>query len=504
MRKAKWMIFWAGILLPAIPASAQEPTATELASVPLLIFEPPTSSNILFNKPAEQYNDYAWRSFIALNWPAKAETGEERGKPDLRARRPGRCPSGDGGCVMVWESWPYTEQVFLPSGNWDDYPTWAELPVTPEWPPPSNPPPPPHVVCKADPAGSIFLQAINQPGLSIKDGPVGPLADQNRFYVRYQVGLNRTYFEYVRRQRYYDARQQNPADFETVPKDQPDQPGMIEYKSAWKVLNETEQQNGRFYVRQAYMLSLDGRSCDPQPKAVGLVAFHIHRRTEFGHVAMTFEQVDNVRVSASRFGFPPAPVPSFNPGLLSPHPPPYGMRGFRGKNPVVIGLGDCPQNNCVTTDERHAPPQAVPALPRDVSRATPIPDLVQKANARYRTLLAKLESPLQFYRLIGTQHADPSCSRDWASGKWSPGCPRPNADALINAALESYTQLVNLKGQAESYSCRSCHQHARPCGISWSVVDEYTGNLMSYLLSKAKKPDTTYEEVVDGYNCNRE
>ena len=117
--------------------------------------------------------------------------------------------------------------------------------------------------------------------------------------------------------------------------------------------------------------------------------------------------------------------------------------------------------------------------------------------------MRRMGSVFQHYQLIGTQHASSDCSRDWVSGKWSPGCPEPNLDVLINAALESYTQLVNLNGQLQNYSCQSCHQTARPCGVSWSLVPEYKDQLMSFLLSKAKKNDTSYQDFLEGYNCNQ-
>ena len=172
--------------------------------------------------------------------------------------------------------------------------------------------------------------------------------------MRYQVGLNRTYFEYVRAHEYYEAEKQTPPpSFVTLPHDEPGKPGMIEYKSAWKVLDEEEQNSGRFYTRKAFFLSLPWRKdasspvqageCftdggdEPVAFTVGLVAFHIHRRTYFGHIAMTFEPVDNVKIDPSRFDFPSSiPTPSFNPGLFSKNPPPYGKRGFSGEKPDVI------------------------------------------------------------------------------------------------------------------------------------------------------------------------
>jgi len=492
------------LAVPAVLATATEAEARSadenqepqvelrhLGTVPLMIFDETSDSATIHNKTEEGYIDYAWRSFIALNQPAQSSAQglhPKRGS-DLSDR------------PVVWETWPQTGQVFLPSCNWDDYPTWDELQETrPLWPDPTcaSPLPQPRP-CPQD--GSIVLQAINQPGLSIRHGAVGPLADQTGNYVRYQVGLNRTYFEYVRANKYYQADRQLPATFEDLPHDLPGKPGMIEYKSAWKVLDSGEDRS-RFYRRKAHFEALPrprpSEPLDPPdactgPKPVGLVAFHIHRRTAFGHVAMTFEQVDNVEIlEPARLAR--GAMPSFNPGLFSADPPPYGPRGFQGQKPDLVSYESCPEQgfNCVTNGPT-----------RNVSRATPLPVRVQQANARYQALMHRAGSVLQHYQLIGVQHARSDCSRDWVNGKWSPGCPSPNTDVLINAALESYTQLVNLQGQTQNYSCRGCHQHARPCGVGWDTVEVYEGSLMSYLLSKAKGADTTFDDAARGYNCNQ-
>ena len=172
--------------------------------------------------------------------------------------------------------------------------------------------------------------------------------------------------------------------------------------------------------------------------------------------------------------------------------PPYGKRGFRGHKPEVIGV----------ERKRQFHAKLHEGQPPDVSRATPIPLRFRQANARCQEILRGMGSEFQYDRLIGIQHASSDCSRGWVSGKWSPGCPTPNMDTLINASLESYTQLVNLNGELQDYSCSSCRQTARPCGVSWSLVPKYKDQLMSFLLSKAKKKHTGYQEGLEDYNCD--
>ena len=68
------------VLLVVLSAPAAGPS--ELATVPLLLFSPPAGTATVFNKTEQGYIDYAWRSFIALNWPAKKPLGgQNRGRP---------------------------------------------------------------------------------------------------------------------------------------------------------------------------------------------------------------------------------------------------------------------------------------------------------------------------------------------------------------------------------------------------------------------------------------
>lgn len=60
--------------------------------------------------------------------------------------------------------------------------------------------------------------------------------------------------------------------------------------------------------------------------------------------------------------------------------------------------------------------------------------------------------------------------------EWRPAtCPEPNTATLINAALESYTQLIDpFTDPPCTYSCRGCHIHARPCGLAGATTQPMT------------------------------
>lgn len=362
----------------------------------------------------------------------------------------------------------------------------------------------------------IVLYEINQPNTSIRSGPVAPLVDQHGRYVRYQVTMNRTFFNYIADNQYYNADRQKQAvslsqksqfeqhttaligAFKGLPFDNNNLPGMIETKATWRILDPELDEASRYYARPAYIFSPDKSECKRAPAGVGLVALHIHRLTRLSHVAATFEQVDNVAIlnadTAEHIH------PSFNPGIkhLSQQSiwPPYGNLGFLGELPPVI-----------TAKDKLAP--AALRQPSNISRAVVIAEAVATINREFQ---AKYEdSLLRYYQLIGVQHVRSECKMKPTGNfskpqQWQPDtCPQPNGNRLINAALESYTQLVNpFTEQPYNYSCQGCHSNARPCGFAGEISNSLTFRpdlmVMSYLSSKAKFPDQKIN--VSGYSCN--
>ncbi len=74
----------------------------------------------------QQYHDFMWQSFIALNWPAKRDKEATRGEPDLKASI--LDSAGDGELpVTVWETYRTPHEIFLPPDEWGDkYPNWND------------------------------------------------------------------------------------------------------------------------------------------------------------------------------------------------------------------------------------------------------------------------------------------------------------------------------------------------------------------------------------------
>lgn len=489
------------IILSLPIACASEPERDYI--LPVVNFEK-NSDGFFVNKSNEFYLRYMWESFVALNWPNKIGS---RDTPDTKNKTPA------SNAPLVWETYPQPQEVFLLPDQWKNYPDWEDIQDLPAGMTITQI----KSLCSGfSPERDIVLHDINQPNISARSNPVGPLIDQHGRYVRYQVTMNRRFFSYISDNQYYNADIQKAAvrvsqqaqfrqamkapkdGFIGLPYDDGDNPGMVETKAAWRVLDPELDDPSRYYTRPAYVLSPNKSECFEAPAGAGLVALHIHRLTRLSHVASTFEQVDNVAILEP--DTPASVHPSFNPGTkyLAQQDiwPPYGNRGFSGPLPPVVSAKD------------ELPPIAL-RQPNNISRAVDIPNAVKAMNREFQNKYKN--SVLRYYQMIGVQHARSECTVKFTKNFsnpaiWQPSnCPQPNGNRLINAALESYTQLVNpFTNQPYNYSCQGCHAHARPCGFSGEINNALTiradFKVMSYLPSKAKFPEQKIN--VSDYSCN--
>lgn len=487
-----------------VTAFSASSAAREPYQLPVLEFKQ-NSDQFYVNVSDDAYLRYMWDSFVALNWPAS----KQRGEPNTSARKPA------SSYPVVWETLAQPGEVFLPSTEWDSYPDWDNLTPTPGGLPLDKA----KSLCKGFTLGKdIILYDINQPNIDIRIGAVAPLIDQHKRYVRYQVAMNRPLFEYFRNNQYYNADNQIKAvrisekaqyqqsetppenGFVALPYDKDGEPGMLEIKSAWRVLDPEYDKPERYYARPGFILSPNRETCTRAPAGLGLVALHVHRLTRLSHAASTFEQIDNVAIldPATAEGV----QPSFNPGTSNRTQtnvwPPYGNIGFQGELPPLI------------TDKSILPPRHQ-RQPNNISRATEIPDSVRAVNNEYQEMYKG--TPMQYYHIINAQHVRSDCAMQ-ETGNWSKpqkwnksNCPQPSTATLINAALESYTQLVNpFTDQPYNYSCQGCHSHARPCGFAGPTKPELTFRgefmVMSYFPSNAKFPGQV--GAPDDYSCNNQ
>ena len=429
------------------------------------------------------YYDFMWQSFIAVNWPHDESKNAIRGQPNFKAsildiKGSGKLP------VTVWETYREPEEVFLPPSEWDKYPNWND--------PRKVPKPLPEGVRTLKPYSDSFLEYatdLNQPDFFPK--PTGPLVDQKKGYLWYEVAVNQAFFTYIKHFKYYDGDRQIDAvraslldpkakgGFQRPPFGneayldhlQPfAKQGFVDVKAAWRVLKEDDHHQ-RYLHRK--ILTKDG------VKLLGLVGLHILRWTPNGpgaFVASTFEHVDNVRVGQPA-GHPIPPkglTPSFNTGS-APTSMQYRL-GFQGKIPTPI----------TQKTPRKPPDQRKPV---SIYRVTDIPSTpkgksVQDANRVYQLLLK--DSVFSYYELIGTQnkHTGPfrfkTRSDLLRNGHQGPKTGvYSNTSNLINTALESYTQA--------NHSCIQCHVVAGPQGVPTQAKELDQFRSLTFLLQMAKK-----------------
>ncbi len=364
---------------------------------------PPTSGGI----PFALFDDYSWRSFIALNWPALPGPAD-RGMPD-RARA-----FSDVTGPRVWETWKSRFEIFQPGGAapsaWTSYVG-------------SNP-------CGAGFANDVITLSsftafgdFNQAIFSLSD--VGnPLIAQNQTYARYEVRANKAEFDSIVDNKWYIA-----ANLPTPTAPVPFNDASTEVKAAWRILtaSDTPAIRARYYVvTNAQVFDVAQAKCTLQD--IALVGFHIVTKTPDRKqwIWSSFEHVDNVPGSSTE-PTPPAGVPfSFN----DPSQP-QSLNPARRPSPIS------------STN----PPVASPT-PMQVVRKLKIVDSTMTTNEAYWALPEIKGTVWENYMLVMTQW--PTTTD--AEGPDNDGAPFPTGGSeLANTTMETYFQF-------DGGSCMACHQ----------------------------------------------
>ncbi len=292
--------------------------------------------------PIQFFDDFSWRSFVALVWPAL--TGQ-RGTPDTTKTVGGPGP-------RVFETYKMLHELFHQDGSaptaWNSYdpPLFNSCNVQMKF-------------------GDLVLGSfskfanLGQAGFGTL---VGPLVAQNTTYVRYETGFNQSEFNQIVGPKWY-IRKNLPATLTF-------QVGSLDIKSSWVDMTGLAHPE-RYYTRTAWLLDPATGTC--AQTQVGLVGLHIVQKTPTRPqwIWSTFEQVDNV-----------PPVQKGGPGT-------FGFNDGSGKA--------MPAANPYTLD-----PLTVPTPPPyNVTRTFPVNPSTQKTNALYQSALSG--TPWQFYQLTMTQ-----------------------------------------------------------------------------------------------------
>lgn len=352
------------------------------------------------------FDDYSWRAFIALVWPASPR---DRGMPDTAHS------VAAVGSPRVFETLKASWEVFRPGGAtpgaWNAY----------EDPHPCSP--------ARLKLGDLVLASFSkfpelyQAGIGRADGP---LIAQNGTYVRYASGFNGALFTDVVTRGLYRA----------------GSPGQqvrlvtnaLVVKSAWMDMTNVAARD-RYYRRQALVREVQTGQC--VTREVGLVGLHIVQKTPTRPqwIWSTFEHIDNA---------PPPAVGSLTTFAFN-----------RGD-----GVAMLPTNPYAGNPVRApAPP------PFNVQRSLPLHPSTQQTNAMYRQALGAQNSVWQFYQLVLTQW--PKRPDGGPIDPDTPGTPeytRPGiGDALnvANTTMETFFQDVG---------CMDCHNFTRvDTDFVWSL-----------------------------------
>jgi hypothetical protein len=327
-------------------------------------------------------DNFAWRAFVALNWPAGAGGG-----PDLKAvigQRPG--------APRVWESYTDPDDIF-----------YGEACSRPRG--------------GTSAAGGKVLSRIRKriEKLSgsgdLQAGSNWPLVDQAHNFALYETRLNDTQTNYI-----CSAGLTSPekiaafvADKKTV-----NFPfGSLEVKAAWRLFppDTPPAVLARYHTREATIASAQEQ---PTGKAgtgaartargglkgtVGLVGLHITYKikNQPKWIWATFEQVDNYKVDYRPL---PGLKPTFGSGTVPSSPDlynrqPLGTKPAPDPRPTYVSSPTQPTAADYTTTEVASCPNEIPPSP---------------VNASWQQSLAQVkgvaDSPWQYYRLNSVQWFD--------------------------------------------------------------------------------------------------
>ena len=471
---------------PPLPSNI--PTPAMSAAVPFTL--PP--HNTPTPEEARPFFDYySWEEFIALNWPAAVDSGTGLPVRGVANTSSGVNMGSPG--TRVWETWKADYELFRPIDPATGQPgvptAWSSYLLSPTATP----------TCPTDPCGGkqakLLVMASKMDSVlgQVNQAFNGPLIAQNDTYVRYEIRINETEYDYIansptpnpfNKPLYIAANlptsPSNPVNFpETTPgSGSGGSYGAMEVKAAWRELKPGED-DSRYYWVNAILVDNPGKSC--RCAKLGLVGLHIaNKLSPFREwVWSTFEQVDN--------------VPPVNPDPANcPETKPSGQYSFNSgsvTNPDGYDYNPKPVNAPIPN------PPATP--PVEVNRVQDITGCTKCINSMFQQFLVQQLGPntvWQYYQLVATQW--PSQQNQFQVGGTYPyacDCPFPpdptsaSSDPVANTTAETYFQLSSVA--ANNTSCMDCHFGAAETDFSWTLQLEAYSPKSTASLLKANPKD---------------
>lgn len=453
---------------PKPPETQTKPTAKGSGLPPNSWVVPVNVNN--FNSPSQtDWLNFAWQSFVAVNWPALPPTSTDMAQPDT-SKTPGATAPNGATIPAVWLLYRDLATTMLQGaanpGPWTSAPMPLpsgcpanQLPVAPSFQPMIL-----DLVSKFSKFPSEVEQATNN-----------PLIDQQGWYVTFDVRMDQSEYTYIQQNGYYNAQNQitavqGPQGLAKFPKTGQEsyfspplptyaQYGALEVKAAWRVLVPNVDIPSRYFTQPGYFLQPDGVTC-AGPFTFGLIGLHVLRLTPTTGGTWfwsTFEQVDNVAVPSGITRPNGSPL---TPSLAQPNTP----------------------NGACTSSYNVAPPSVTGNIPFDGLNAPvnvcqvnyPIPSNLQQINQAWQTQLQG--TPFAYYQLDNT--INPAASP--SSGYSFPPISDPNntvqTNTLANTSMETYFQ-------EPGQSCLSCHGYGQPDGAPQPLTG--TNQIFTFVLSNA-------------------
>jgi hypothetical protein len=408
-------------LQPAEPACPTRPMPAVSSQMPADVCVPDGFTGIA----VDYFDDYSWRAFVALAWPAApGRRGVPASAKIIAAAGPRVFETYKG----LWEI--FHEDGSAPERAFEKYDA-----------PRFNP-------CTVSASfGDVIIGSasgiddIGQAGIGVLDPPI---VAQNGRYVRTLTLFNKIAFDHIIRNRYYLRSELPP-----VPRPRPERPviefpiGSIAVKTAWiDVAGLPAALVARMHTRTALVKRATGRGCGPA--TMGLIGLHVAQKTPSRPqwIWSSFEQKETV------------------PPKWADWPGAFALNDGGG--------APMPERNLLSL----TPLAPEPVPPFNVVRdgGAPILTDTELTTFGYQRLLAG--TPWQYYRLVVTQ---------WPRLEGNQAAPIPAAQngsvpntfpgegafsAFANVTMETFSQ------KGVQLGCMSCHNRTRlPTDFMWSVFD---------------------------------
>ena len=365
------------------------------------------------------YAELAWKTFIAINWPATEKDGSPYPSPDTDKD----LSYNAGEYVSVWEAWPTAQELFRADGAAP--PAWGshhELPSPCEE--------------KGAQRGDVVLQATSKGGdvasEFVQAFRMGPVPDQNGEYTWFAIQANKAMYDYIVDNELYNVEGQaafgKAADW---PRGRTDSTGTEEdigsifVKGAWKVLGEGDILE-QFHRIESWLYNPGdddaeiAASC--RLKNVGLTALHIVHRTNSAPqwAWATFEHVANAPLYEE------------------------AMSGNLPRDRYSYFDASCVKGACEYNRLPDHPwnPDRTGIVPVQVVRLGNIGGAAATQNTRFQGEDPVQDTVFANYQLIDTQFATVLGSPDNGVYPVNPAYPagEPAARFLANTLIETYIQ----------------------------------------------------------------